>query len=174
MEEKSKKYQHLPVYDKDLEQKKSQDRQEKMNKILSDVDKQLETVSDLTSAHIQEKSQETHSDDSHRYQDQTRGNTDKTFSLPAYKQHSDKSYQSLEKTFSDLQGNNDIPFVDEGDDEDTMIRRVSVSDGRKLIFGFLQLLINLLILLLQVIAHFYFALSKISSKLRIVKTEQLK
>jgi len=41
---------------------------------------------------------------------------------------SDKSYQSLEKTFTDLQGNNDIPFVDEGDDEDTMIRRVSVSD----------------------------------------------
>ena len=55
LEEKSKKYQHLPVYDKEEEKRKNQKLEKKMTKIFSDVDKQLGTVTDLTSSHMENK-----------------------------------------------------------------------------------------------------------------------
>ena len=55
LEEKSKKYQHLPVYDKDEEKRLAESRTEKINQIFSDVDKDLEKVTDLTSTHMENK-----------------------------------------------------------------------------------------------------------------------
>ena len=55
LEEKSKKYQHLPVYDKEEEKRKNKKLEKKMTKIFSDVDKQLGTVTDLTSTHMENK-----------------------------------------------------------------------------------------------------------------------
>lgn len=55
LEEKSKKYSHLPVYDKEEEKRKANERQAKMSGIFSDMDKQLESVTDLTSTHMAKK-----------------------------------------------------------------------------------------------------------------------
>jgi len=55
LEEKSKKYSHLPVYDKEEERRKAEARQAKMSGIFSDMDKQLESVTDLTSTHMAKK-----------------------------------------------------------------------------------------------------------------------
>jgi len=55
LEEKSKKYSHLPVYDKEEEKRKAKERQAKMSAIFSDMDKQLESVTDLTSTHMAKK-----------------------------------------------------------------------------------------------------------------------
>jgi len=55
LEEKSKKYSHLPVYDKEEEKRKAEERQAKMSGIFSDMDKQLESVTDLTSTHMAKK-----------------------------------------------------------------------------------------------------------------------
>merc|ERR1711892_625841 len=55
LEEKSKKYSHLPVYDKEAEKRKAKERQAKMSGIFSDMDKQLESVTDLTSSHMAKK-----------------------------------------------------------------------------------------------------------------------
>ena len=55
LDEKSKKYQHLPVFDKEEEKRKNQKLEKKMTKIFSDVDKQLGTVTDLTSSHMENK-----------------------------------------------------------------------------------------------------------------------
>ena len=55
LEEKSKKYEHLPVYDRDGEKRNAEELREKMNKIFSDVDDQLEKVTVLTSAHLEDK-----------------------------------------------------------------------------------------------------------------------
>jgi len=55
LEEKSKKYSHLPVYDKEEEKRKAKERQAKMSGIFSDMDKQLESVTDLTSSHMAKK-----------------------------------------------------------------------------------------------------------------------
>lgn len=54
LEEKSIKYQHLPVYDKEEEKRKNQKLEKKMTKIFSDVDKQLGTVT-VTSTHMENK-----------------------------------------------------------------------------------------------------------------------
>jgi len=55
LEEKSKKYAHLPVYDRQEELRKARERQAKMSAILSDMDKNLVTVTDLTSSHMESK-----------------------------------------------------------------------------------------------------------------------
>jgi len=55
LEEKSKKYSHLPVYDREEERRKAEARQAKMSGIFSDMDKQLESVTDLTSTHMANK-----------------------------------------------------------------------------------------------------------------------
>jgi len=55
LEEKSKKYSHLPVYDKEEEKRKAMERQAKMSAIFSDMDKNLESVTDLTSSHMAKK-----------------------------------------------------------------------------------------------------------------------
>ena len=55
LEEKSKKYQHLPVFDKEEEKRKNLKLEKKMTKIFSDVDKDLGRVTDLTSTHMQNK-----------------------------------------------------------------------------------------------------------------------
>jgi len=55
LEEKSKKYSHLPVYDKEEERRKDEERQAKMSGIFYEVDKQLESVTDLTSTHMAKK-----------------------------------------------------------------------------------------------------------------------
>jgi len=55
LEEKSKKYSHLPVYDKAEERRKAEARQAKMSGIFSEMDKQLESVTDLTSTHMAKK-----------------------------------------------------------------------------------------------------------------------
>jgi len=55
LEEKSKKYSHLPVYDKEEEKRKAQALQAKMSGIFSEMDKQLESVTDLTSTHMAKK-----------------------------------------------------------------------------------------------------------------------
>jgi len=55
LEEKSKKYSHLPVYDKEEERRKDEERQAKMSGIFSEMDKQLESVTDLTSTHMAKK-----------------------------------------------------------------------------------------------------------------------
>lgn len=52
LEEKSKKYAHLPVYNKEEEMRKARRREAKVSKIFSSVDKQLGEFSDLTSAHM--------------------------------------------------------------------------------------------------------------------------
>ena len=179
LDQKSKKYQHLPVYDKEEEKRKVLERQDKMSKIFEDVDKQLETVTDLTSTHMENKgikmkqtnydettTTETESSkvDIHtiRYKsgvlnkrssaEQIQGDKDtnnppndppnkpenQNYSLPPYKRNpNDKkhseTYESLGNTFKDLtdkmqtvtrdlQGDgdddNEIPFVDDGSDED--------------------------------------------------------
>ena len=55
LEEKSQKYSHLPVYDKTQEKRKADERRREMTAIFSDMDRQLETVTDLTSQHIRMK-----------------------------------------------------------------------------------------------------------------------
>ena len=170
LEEKSKKYQHLPVYDKEEEKRKTQDRQEKMTKILSDVDKKLGAVSSLTSDHMQEKGIKLKStpfdEQIHRYnsEDQIQGDNDNPhITLPPYKRKPSDTYQSLGQTFkdlgdkmqavtSDLQGNNEIPFVDDDDGDDQDIR---VSAGRKLIFGFFHFLVSLFLITFQTLTHLF-------------------
>jgi len=55
LEEKSKKYAHLPVYDRATELKKAKEREAKMSAILSDMDRNLGAVSNLTSSHMESK-----------------------------------------------------------------------------------------------------------------------
>jgi len=55
LEEKSKKYSHLPVYDRQEEIKKAKEREAKMSAIMSDMDKNLGAVTDLTSSHMESK-----------------------------------------------------------------------------------------------------------------------
>jgi len=55
LEEKSKKYAHLPVYDRAAELQKAKEREAKMTAILSDMDRNLGAVSDLTSTHMESK-----------------------------------------------------------------------------------------------------------------------
>lgn len=52
LEEKSKKYSHLPVYNKEEERRKAEKRQAKVSKIFSSVDQQLGGFSDLTTSHM--------------------------------------------------------------------------------------------------------------------------
>lgn len=52
LEEKSKKYSHLPVYNKEEERRKAEKRQAKVSKIFSSVDQQLGEFSDLTTSHM--------------------------------------------------------------------------------------------------------------------------
>jgi len=52
LEEKSKKYSHLPVVDKEEEKRKAEKRQAKISNIFSSCDKQLGEFSDLTTAHM--------------------------------------------------------------------------------------------------------------------------
>ena len=52
LEEKSKKYSHLPVVDKEEERRKAERRQAKISNIFSSCDKQLGEFSDLTTAHM--------------------------------------------------------------------------------------------------------------------------
>jgi len=169
LEEKSKKYQHLPVYDKDEEKRLAESRTEKINQIFSDVDKDLEKVTDLTSTHMENKGIKMKSTDYNQIEtnlhtinyksgvlknrhsaEQTQGDsepnptpvTPKTpepnkYTLPPYKRESQVSaskqsetYESLGQTFrdltdkmqtvtQDLRGDgSEIPFVDEGSDED--------------------------------------------------------
>jgi len=173
LEEKSKKYQHLPVYDKDEEKRKNQKLEKKMTKIFSDVDKQLGTVTNLTSSHMENKgiklvptpfdeSERRASDspsaksdvhtikfksgvlDNKRSADKNQGDSEKPKSSepnethnvpPPYKrttsqEKQNETYESLGQTFRDLtdkmesvtrdlQGHEtEIPFVDEGSDED--------------------------------------------------------
>jgi len=55
LEENSKKFSHLPVYDKTEERRKAEERRQEMTEIFSEMDKQLETVTGLTTSHMQEK-----------------------------------------------------------------------------------------------------------------------
>lgn len=55
LEEKSKKYSHLPVYDREEEARRAKKRQAAMSAILTDVDKQLGAVTSLTSSHMADK-----------------------------------------------------------------------------------------------------------------------
>ena len=55
LEENSKKFSHLPVYDKDLEARKTEERRREMTSIFSDVEKQLGNVTDLTTSHMEKK-----------------------------------------------------------------------------------------------------------------------
>ena len=52
LEEKSKKYSHLPVVDTEEERRKAERRQAKISNIFSSCDKQLGEFSDLTTAHM--------------------------------------------------------------------------------------------------------------------------
>jgi len=164
LEEKSKKYQHLPVYDKEEERRKNQKLEKKMTKIFSDVDKQLGTVTNLTSSHMENKgiklvptpfdeserrasdspSAQSGAPDNKRSADKNQGDSEKpklsepneTHNVPPpYKRtpsqdKPNETYESLGQTFRDLtdkmesvtrdlQGHEtEIPFVDEGSDED--------------------------------------------------------
>ena len=188
LEEKSKKYQHLPVYDKDEEKRKNQKLEKKMTKIFSDVDKQLGTVTNLTSSHMENKgiklvptpfdeSERRASDspsaksdvhtikfksgvlDNKRSVDKNQGDSEKPKSSepnethnvpPPYKRtisqdKPNETYESLGQTFRDLtdkmesvtrdlQGHEtEIPFVDEGSDED-YTQKVRVANGRNAYF----------------------------------------
>lgn len=188
LEEKSKKYQHLPVYDKDEEKRKNQKLEKKMTKIFSDVDKQLGTVTNLTSSHMENKgiklvptpfdeSERRASDspsaksdvhtikfksgvlDNKRSADKNQGDSEKPKSSepnethnvpPPYKRTTsqdkpNETYESLGQTFRDLtdkmesvtrdlQGHEtEIPFVDEGSDED-YTQKVRVANGRNAYF----------------------------------------
>ena len=55
LEENSKKFSHLPVYDKDLEARKTEERRKEMTAIFSDLDKQLGNVTDLTTSHMEKQ-----------------------------------------------------------------------------------------------------------------------
>jgi len=55
LEEKSKKYSHLPVYDRQEELKKAKEREAKMSAIMSDMDRNLGAVTNLTSSHMESK-----------------------------------------------------------------------------------------------------------------------
>ena len=55
LEENSKKFSHLPVYDKAEERKRAEERRREMTEIFSEMDKQLETVTGLTTSHMEEK-----------------------------------------------------------------------------------------------------------------------
>merc|ERR1712038_2080229 len=59
LEENSKKFSHLPVYDKDLETRKTEERRREMTEIFSSLDKQLGNVADLTTSHIKLKTSST-------------------------------------------------------------------------------------------------------------------
>jgi len=52
LQEKSKKYSHLPVVDREEERRKAEGRQAKISNIFSSCDKQLGEFSDLTTAHM--------------------------------------------------------------------------------------------------------------------------
>ena len=151
LEEKSKKYEHLPVYDKDEEKRNAEELREKMNKIFSDVDDQLEKVTVLTSAHLEDKGITISASSSALRQTpaaaQTQGDQTPPHDSPLPgTQRGD--YESLGHTFRDLtdkmetvtkdiQGHGDseveIPFVDEGSDEDYR-ENIRCSDGRKTYF----------------------------------------
>ena len=55
LEENSKKFSHLPVYDKDLETRKTEERRREMTAIFSSLDQQLGNVTDLTTSHMEKK-----------------------------------------------------------------------------------------------------------------------
>jgi len=55
IEIKRSKYAHLPVYDKDEEQRMAQERKENMSKLFNDVNKNLDSITDLTSTHMANK-----------------------------------------------------------------------------------------------------------------------
>ena len=191
LEEKSKKYQHLPVYDKEEERRKNQKLEKKMTKIFSDVDKQLGTVTNLTSSHMENKgiklvptpfdeSERRASDspsaqsgalDNKRTADKNQGDSENPkLSEPNETQHNvpppykrtpsedikpNETYESLGQTFRDLtdkmesvtrdlQGHEtEIPFVDEGSDED-YTQKVRVANGRKAYFWLQFLIFTLL------------------------------
>lgn len=55
IEEKCKNYTHLPVYDASMERRRAKERQATVSSLFSDMDKQLSSVSDLTSSHMANK-----------------------------------------------------------------------------------------------------------------------
>ena len=152
LEEKSKKYEHLPVYDRDEEKRNAEELREKMNKIFSDVDDQPEKVTVLTSAHLEDKGITISSSSSSVLHQtpaaaQTQGDPGPPHDSPQPgTQRGD--YESLGHTFRDLtdkmetvtkdiQGHGDseveIPFVDEGSEEDYR-ENIRCSDGRQTYF----------------------------------------
>ena len=55
IDEKCKNYTHLPVYDASMERRRAKERQATVSSLFSDMDKQLSSVSDLTSSHMANK-----------------------------------------------------------------------------------------------------------------------
>lgn len=56
MEEKAAKYAHLPVYNREEEQRKAREREARLAQLFSDVDQQLGDITDLTSFHMETRS----------------------------------------------------------------------------------------------------------------------
>ena len=147
LEEKSKKYEHLPVYDRDEEKRNAEELREKMNKIFSDVDDQLEKVTVLTSAHLEDKAITISSSSSALPQTpaaaQTQGDPGPPHDSPPRGDYESLGHKfrdltdKMETVTKDIQGHGDseveIPFVDEGSEEDYR-ENIRCSDGRKTYF----------------------------------------
>lgn len=150
LEENSKKFSHLPVYDKDLEARKAEERRREMTAIFSEVDQQLGNVTDLTTSHMENKgitlkTSRTPFDDQPRHSaDQSQGNSDNVKQdnpepSPA-QENKDKTetYESLGETFRQLTDkmetvtkhlkSDQIPYADDEDDYEDYLVTTEVSD----------------------------------------------
>lgn len=61
MEEKVARYAHLPVYNREEEQRRAREREARLAQLFSDVDEQLGNISELTSSHMEARSKLTSS-----------------------------------------------------------------------------------------------------------------
>ena len=163
LEENSKKFSHLPVYDKDLETRRTEERRREMTAIFSDMDKQLGNVTDLTTSHIKLKTSSSTPFDEEQlpqsYQprhsaNQSQGDSDKVQQTPPPRPPSPASsletkdktetYESLGETFRQLTDkmetvtkdlkSDQIPYADDEDDYEDYLVTTEVSDGRNTYF----------------------------------------
>ena len=155
LEENSEKFRHLPVYDKDLEARKTEERRREMTAIFSDLDKQLGNVTDLTTSHMEKqgitlKTSRTPFDEEQQPPAQTRHSAHQSQGDPARPattpdtKDKTETYESLGETFRQLTDkmetvtkdlkSDQIPYADDEDDYEDYLVTTEVSDGRNTYF----------------------------------------
>lgn len=148
LEENSEKFSHLPVYDPALEARKTEERRREMTAIFTDLDKQLGTVRDLTTSHmekqgIQLKTSRTPFDEEQQPPAQPSHSAHPSqgdSASPASPDTKDKTetYESLGETFRQLTDkmetvtkdlkSDQIPYADDEDDYEDYLVTTEVSD----------------------------------------------